>query len=868
LTLPYWFVDTLRALPAAMWMFVGLGLPYALATLPRREWRSRPLVAMIALALGPALMTAWLFVLGTIGGAGGEALLTPAPILIGSAVLCVVGVLLVLWKRRRPMPMLMTTHKPLAFDERFIIGMIIAAVIIRWLTTAYWNFTEYDPLWVYGYEGRLYTLKGFIPPSIGYYPQFVPLQYAYSQILAVPLTNGLINDHVARVVVPFWHLGSILAAYILGQRLFNRRVGIFAAGLWALYHHVGMWSHAGDLEIPLTFAFTGAAAFFLSAWIGTPYTDLRYRLHTAAIGGLFLGIALWTKPTAGAFILGVLLLVAFEAARLSIITPHDGGKVRVWLRGIWKALAPRFWVAFVTGLACMPLGGLWYIRNLVYGHEPITLPNSFWVTQALQSGAEFGWLLLAGALVIGFVSLASFRDRPNVERPNRWRLVVAMLLIAGGILPTLISPYNEFNLPQRMGWIEWLLVLAGTVLAGMELSPWGSRYLAPSARWDLNKVAWTLLLALPYFITWFISYSYHYRLSFAIVPLLILPSAVLLAHWTQRIMRWSPNPRKLAYQLVLIALLVPGVFSSLHQYRGGWDWLWSNEFPDDFSKLLVTNEALAWTVRVLQDDITAQNLVDPVIVAPGLQRLPFFFPLAEVRNETAPTTLAEVADADYYLYTQEAAWFYPENGLPIQNQITGSFNRGSVMTPIYGVADSSFFSRIFRLREPDRRFQRPRNLVEPEDEIVIGDFASYTGSRLPEIEGLEVPLSVNSAPLMQLVWRGIEPAVLDYNIYVHLIDEDGTLYAAWDAPPLPNEFTYYSTRLWEPDEYIITEHSLPLTPDTMVVDDIPPGEYQLRIGLYDFFAEDRPRLPIMNGEVMSDGYTLPYRLTITVPVAR
>jgi hypothetical protein len=862
LTLPYWFVDTLRALPAALWMFIGLGLPYGLAAIPRREWRNRPLVAMVALAFGPALMTAWLFVLGTIGGTRSESLLTSTLILTGSAVLCMIGVLIALWKARRTAPILTITRKPLAFDERFIIGMIVAAVIIRWLTTAYWNFTEYDPLWVYGYEGRLYALKGFIPPTIGYYPQFVPLQYAYSQILTAPLSGSLINDHAARVVVPFWHLGSILAVYILGQRLFNRRVGIFAAGLWALYHHVGMWSHAGDLEIPLAFAFTGAAAFFLSAWIGTPYTDLRYRLHTAAIGGLFLGVALWTKPTAGAFILGVLLLVALEAARLIVTTPREGRKLSLWLLEIWKTFAPRFWIAFITGLACLPLGGLWYVRNLIYGHEPITLPHPFWPTQALQSGSEFGWLLLAGALAIGFVSLASFRDRPNVGRPNRWRLLAAMLLIAAGVLPTMLLPYNAAGDPERMGWLEWLLVLAGTGLALSELLPWASRYLTPTARWDLTKVAWVLLLGLPYFITWFISYSYHYRLSFAIVPLLALPSAVLLAHWTQRIMQWSPRPRQLAYQTLLIVLLVPGVFSSLHQFRGGWDWLWSNEFPDDYSKLLATNEALASTVRVLEDDIAVQQIANPVIVAPGLQRLPFFFPLADVRNEVTPTTLVEVADADYYIYTQEAAWYYPENRLPLQNQITGSFSRGNVMTPVYGVADSSFFSRIFRLREPDRRFQRPRSLEEPERVVQIGDFASFIGSRMPEIEATDILLSADTAPLMQLVWQGITPAALDYSIYVHLIDEEGTLYAAWDAPPLPNEFTYYSTRLWEADEYIITEHALSLTRDTMVLPEIPPGEYQLRIGFYDFFAEGRPRVPVSIGEEISDGYTLPYTMVV------
>ncbi len=869
--LPYWFLEMLQAMPAALWMFIGLGVPYALAALPRRDWWNRPLVAMVALAFGPAVMTAWLFVLGTLGGVRSEPLLSPVPILTGSVVLAICALLVVLWKARRPaepvtasVPVRGSLRILLAADERFIVVLIIAAVIIRWLTTAYWNFTEYDPIWVYGYEGRLYTLKGFIPTDLGYYPQFVPLQYAYTQIMAGGI-GGIINDHIARAVVPFWHLGSILAAYVLGQRLFNRRVGIFTAGLWALYHHVGMWSHAGDLEIPLTFALTGAAAFYLSAWFGG--ASLRHRLHDAALSGLFLGIALWTKPTAGAFILGVLLLVGLEALRWLFSVPHRNQPLLVWLRRVWTAFALRFWIAFVTGLACLPLGALWYVRNLLYGHEPITMPDEFWPTQALQSGAEFGWPLLAGAIAIGFVSLASFRDRPNVQRPDRWLLIVAMLLVAAGVLPTLITPYNAAGQPERMGGFEWLAVIAGVGLAGGLLWRWASRYLTLAARRDLNRVAWALLLALPYFITWFISYSYHYRLSFAIVPLMILPSALILSHWTQRISTLSPRPRRWMYQAVLIVLLVPGVFSSLYQYRGGWDWLWSNEFPDDFSKLVATNEALAWTMHTLQQDIAEQGITDPVIIAPGLQRMPFFFPLADVRNEIAPVTLAEIADADYYIYTQEAAWYYPENGLPVRNQVTGSFNRGTVMTPFYGVMDSSFFSRLFRLRDPQRRFQRPGNLLEPESEIQIRDFAHFIGSRLPGADGLEVTLDVNPAddttpPQLQLIWQAIQPAALDYNIYVHLIDAEGTLYAAWDAPPVPNEFTYYSTRLWEADEYIIGGHSLRMSPPALVVPDVPPGEYRIRIGFYDFFAEDKARVPLTNGGQPSDGYTLPYIVTV------
>jgi len=74
--MPYWINSTLAATPALLWMFLGLGLPWALLLLPRRDWRDPGVVGTLTLAFGPALLTAWMFILGTIGGAQNSALIT------------------------------------------------------------------------------------------------------------------------------------------------------------------------------------------------------------------------------------------------------------------------------------------------------------------------------------------------------------------------------------------------------------------------------------------------------------------------------------------------------------------------------------------------------------------------------------------------------------------------------------------------------------------------------------------------------------------------------------------------------------------------------------------------------------------------
>ena len=207
----YWLEAALPGLLPALWMSLGVGLPWALALLPAGQWRSRALVGALALALGPAAMTAWMLLLGVGGAHSGARLLTAEAILLGSGVIAGAGAAIA-WRKRHGCASARQARNPLPLDEKLIIGMIGIAVALRWLHTAFWPFTAYDALWVFGYQGRLFFLEGAIPATVDYYPPFLSLQYANVQILI-----GAINDHAARMVLPLLHIGSILAAYVLGE---------------------------------------------------------------------------------------------------------------------------------------------------------------------------------------------------------------------------------------------------------------------------------------------------------------------------------------------------------------------------------------------------------------------------------------------------------------------------------------------------------------------------------------------------------------------------------------------------------------------------------------------------------------------------
>jgi hypothetical protein len=862
--LPYWLEDALGALPALAWMLAGVGLPWALAVLPRREWRSVPLVALLAIMAGPALTTAWMFVLGTLGGGSETALLTPINIAIGTAALALIGALLAAYKWRSAFALQPTPRTPLSLDERLLVIVIIAACVLRWLAAVWYPFWEYDPLWVYGYEGKLYTLLGYIPQNIGYYPQFLPLQYAYAQIV-----SGGVNDHAARAAFPIYHWGSILAVYALGRLNFSRRVGIYAAAIWAMYPHVGQWATVGDLEIPLTFACTGAAAFFLKAW-NTTHLPTRspshagrggtFRGHTlprplwerrlggeggkyALIAGLFLAVALWTKPTGGALILGVVLLVAAEAVRV---------------RFDWRALWPRFQVALVCGLATIPLGAVWYVRNVLLGHRAIDFPHPFWLTQAMRSGLEFGWPVLAGAVLSAWLLWGSgLRARPNARR-----LAIGWALVAAALLPSVLVPHrlgvDDWRILVADGrWLrllvgvgEWMLLLAGLALLVSALWPMYARHATAQARRDIRVVGWALLLAAPYAVVWFYSYSYHYRLSFPIVPLLLLPVAVVLARWIPA--QFSGTRLRPAIGLPLLAACMPALVAPLYHYEGGWDYLWSNEYPNDVRRLDSTNFALSRTVQTLQRDVAEQGIESPVIFAPGLQRLPFFFPLDDVRIADTPTDLDQLRGVDYYVYTQEARWLYEENQQPEVNPVTGSMYRPELMTNIGGASDPSFFSYILRVRDIDRRYREPNGLDAPA-QPVEWPFAALAGTRL-----LSDPvLGSDRDTRIWFSFLASGPAPLEYTLYIHLIGPDGSLVTTWDSLPVDGPYAWYSTRLWESGEYVTHRQVLRLPEDLT----LEPGlEYRLKIGWYDLFEEGQPRVPAgLRDGTQVDGIELPYR---------
>jgi hypothetical protein len=125
----------------------------------------------------------------------------------------------------------------------------------------------------------------------------------------------------------------------------------------------------------------------------------------------------------------------------------------------------------------------------------------------------------------------------------------------------------------------------------------------------------------------------------------------------------------------------------------------------------------------------------------------------------------------------------------------------------------------------ERVFDLPE--VEVESEAVFGDVL--------RLLGYDLHTTTNQLTLT-LHWQTLRQMDTSYKFFVHLVDvESGELAAQADV--IPHNWTY-PTLWWEAGEVVSDEIVLPLT-------DAPPGDYQLRVGIY--HPDSGTRVSLTNG---------------------
>jgi 4-amino-4-deoxy-L-arabinose transferase-like glycosyltransferase len=101
---------------------------------------------------------------------------------------------------------------------------------------------------------------------------------------------------------------------------------------------------------------------------------------------------------------------------------------------------------------------------------------------------------------------------------------------------------------------------------------------------------------------------------------------------------------------------------------------------------------------------------------------------------------------------------------------------------------------------------------------------------------------------LTLYWRAGFVGDKNYTVFVHVIDGDGRMWAGQDNWPQNNEFP---TSLWMAGEFITDVYEIGLPSD------IPPGEYQIEVGMYLLETMERLQIHGEGGEPQGTSIVFP-----------
>ena len=370
---------------------------------------------------------------------------------------------------------------------------------------------------------------------------------------------------------------------------------------------------------------------------------------------------------------------------------------------------------------------------------------------------------------------------------------------------------------------------------------------------------WALLLALPYFATFFFSYSYHYRLGFAIVPLLALPTALGLSRLLtrERIRRWRPRRRRL-YLLILLALGLPGVITVAVDLSWTRVWLLDRELDSDMRKYQVFNPSLMEVVFGLEE-YRRETEAPPRILAPGEERLHFFFPQLEIIDRPMDTLDDfERLDPTHFIFGAKARGAYLDAGLdPRSTQLTAALGRRDLFNLTHWHYDGTYSYELYETGALSaRRHPLDRSFVSEiySEEILFGDaLRLYAEDTYPQRFHGDAPIT------LRWVWQALRPLAADYHFELELYNEDNSrAQTSWVFAPAENRHGHYSTRLWDVGELVYDELVFNL-PEQV---DIPEGNnFRFRLRVLNR-ASGQPLPLTIDGQAAGDYWQLTGRHSI------
>jgi len=488
---------------AWLWWIVALTGMFPWARWALRRETDRLLTTLLTLALSFGSLTLIAFWIGWLGGKIDWRTVTALYV-----ILCVSG-WLVFWQtgRRtpiRPLSGILPDTLPgtpigwLARLALLAIGVMAALIVFNAL---YWPIGTDDALAIYGWFGKVIATSGSLPHL---YPG--ALYEAYP--MALPLSEALIfqaagwvDTHLAALVPAVLSIGTLGVAYLIGRTVVDRAVGITAALLIALTPSIAYWASTSYTDLPAGF-------FYGFAWLFAIRYHRDRQLREAILCGIMAGLAAWTKNSA-------LLIV---------------GTLGLWL--IWLACTPKLSKQVAVSLHpnFSPTGA----RADVTRRSMRTILRTI-IGDGLRIGLPF--LAISGA----WYARAEVQAGAIVP-PTGWTFAAQRTF--GNLFPYLID--------QRY-WPVGVLLTIGILWAiSQAIRSRGQAF-----------VPLTLLIAtLPFFIIWWVLFSYENRFLLLLTPLIAVMGGLAVQSIGARLTRLPNSFRRgsmiASAAAILIALIPAG----------------------------------------------------------------------------------------------------------------------------------------------------------------------------------------------------------------------------------------------------------------------------------------------------------------------
>jgi 4-amino-4-deoxy-L-arabinose transferase-like glycosyltransferase len=633
---------------------------------------------------------------------------------------------------------------------------------------------------------------------------------------------------------------TLLAVQMIGQK----GLPVMPSGLF--YEHGLLFSYVGSL----------------AALLGPGQLAVRYA--SLLLGMLTLGLTFWVgrrwfSPAAG--------LMAATALAIAPAAIHWSGRARMY-----------------TLLQLLVLLTLWL------AYEGVSRNRTRWRWAALLAygGAlltQFAAVALAPSLVLALAVVAWFQlpeDRRSPKgalstlfNPRRWEIWLEMIAFAGilavafwvkrlgqpkGIealaaentltgLVQVFAIYSDFSFNVIAGWLAispFYLTLPALFFACFALfaviGEWletRNTHADPTAIAVLPCSPATLYLTLILLTTtvemiFIVSPDRRDdKYMFMLLPVLLLLGARGMVVAGRLLLRFVPAPAAALLSLIS-PLLVCGFI--LMAARAGVQLLLSN-LGDDYETAfafvqnhrqpgdtVLTGTPPAAALYLGQNDfysVQRRGGYDYRILTVNSQPVDRWLGSPAITNTT--TLHHTLAHNNVWLVLERWGVQREYYDLPFQQQLLAQ-------TDYAGEAQG-----IFILRSKPNPQPVLLNPTHPADAI-LGDMVRLTGYTIEP----ENP-APGQAVRLTLYWQPLAPMPHDYTVFIHLRKKDGGNVAQADHRPLGS---VYPTSLWPVGE-TIRETSDGLGGSTLMVpSDLPPGDYELWVGMY--LLETGERLPVQN----------------------